>query len=116
MERETVLGALALAWLIASFLAMSRVIQRGRDLCDALEMRDPETYEALGRPRPTYFENPRRTRFARFVSQREYETLRDGALRADFEAYRKHEARIVVTTIASAVAIASLAAVLHFVA
>ena len=85
MEAETAIGIVALAWLVGSFLLMARSIRRGRELADALAARDPATYEALGRPRPGYFESVRRTRFSRFVGRREFEELVDGPLAAQFK-------------------------------
>ena len=109
MEYETALGLIALSWLIGSLLLMARCIRKGRDLADALAARHPETYEVLGRPRPGYFESVRRTRFAQFVGRREFENLVDGALVARFEAYRKAEARLIVSTVGSGATVAMLA-------
>lgn len=115
MESETVLGLAALIWLIGSLLLMARTIRVGRDLAEALATRHPETYEALGRPRPGYLESVRRTRFAQFVGQREFENLEDGWLSAEFEAYRKSEARLMVGILASGAVVALLAfATRHF--
>jgi hypothetical protein len=109
MEFEKVVGLVALAWLAGSFLLMARSIRTGRALAEALAARHPETYEALGRPRPGYLESARRTRFARFVGRREFENLRDGSLCAEFEAYRRSEARLVISVIASGAIVALLA-------
>jgi len=109
MDAETLVGLIALAWLIGSVLWMAWSIRRGRDLAEALAARHPATYEALGRPRPGYLDTARRTRFARFVGRREYETLADRSLTAQFEAYRKSEARLVVFIIASGAIVALLA-------
>jgi hypothetical protein len=65
---------------------MARSIRRGRGLADAIAARDPETYEALGRPRLGYFESLSRTWFSRFVGRRESEKLLDAPLSARFEA------------------------------
>ena len=89
MEFEKSLGLVALSWLVGSFLLMVGSLRRGRDVAEALATRHPATYEALGRPRPGYFESARRTRFAQFVGRREFENLVDGSLSAQFEAYRK---------------------------
>ena len=114
MESETAVGLVALSWLIGSFLLMARSIRSGRDLAEALAARHPATYEALGRPRPGYLESVRRTRFAQFVGRREFENLADGSLSAQFEAYRKSEARLVLSILASGVIVALLAfAVCH---
>jgi hypothetical protein len=108
MEPEKAIGIIALIWLVGSFLLMARSIRRGRELAEALAARDPETYEALGRPRPGYFESVRRTRFARFVGRREFEKLVDAPLSAQFEAYRKSEARLVLSILASGAFVALL--------
>jgi len=109
MDSETAVGLLALTWLVGSLLLMVRSIRRGRALAEALAVRHPATYEALGRPRPGYLESVRRTRFARFVGRREFETLADGPLRAELEAYRKSEARLVVSILVSGVVVVLLA-------
>ena len=108
MGLEKTVGLLALAWLVVSFLLMVRSIRRGRELAEALATRHPEEYEALGRPRPGYFESIRRTRFAQFVGRREFESLTDGALSAEFEAYRKSEARLILSILASGAVVALL--------
>ena len=109
MESEKVVGLIALGWLIGSFLLMARSIRRGRDLAEALATRHPATYEALGRPRPGYLESVRRTRFAQFVGRREFENLADASLPAQFEAYRKSEARLIVFILGSGVIVVLLA-------
>jgi hypothetical protein len=103
MEPEKAVGLIALGWLIGSFLLMARSIRRGRELAEELATRHPAVYEALGRPRPGYFESVRRTRFSQFVGRREFENLADVSLQAQFEAYRKSEARIVLCAIAAGV-------------
>jgi len=50
----------------------------------------------------------RRTRFSQFVGSREFEELADGSLSAEFEAYRKSEARLVLSILASGAAVALL--------
>ena len=114
MEPEKVLAVLAIVWLIASFLAMARSIRRGRELAEMLAVRHPETWEALGRPRPGYFESARRTRFSRFVGRREFEQLGDEILAAHFEVYRKNEARIVLSAILSGSVLALLVLALRY--
>jgi len=109
VRNETAVGLIALVWLVASVLLMARSIRRGQALADALATRHPATYESLGRPRPGYLESARRTRFARFVGRREYETLADASLRARFEAYRNSEARLIVSILASGTLVAVLA-------
>ncbi|KPK35498.1 MAG: hypothetical protein AMJ66_01025 [Betaproteobacteria bacterium SG8_40] len=114
MEPEKVLAVVAMIWLIASFLAMARSIRRGRELADMLAARHPQTWETLGRPRPGYFESARRTRFSRFVGHREFEQLGDEILAAQFEAYRKNEARIVLSAILSGSVLALLVLALRY--
>jgi hypothetical protein len=109
MESETIVGLAALIWLVGSFLLMARTIRVGRSLIEALAARHPATYEALGRPRPGYFESVRRTRFAQFIGRREFEKLSDASLSADFDAYRKSEARLIVGILASGAAVVLLA-------
>jgi uncharacterized membrane protein YhfC len=108
MDPEHGLAVIGLIWLIVSVLLMALSIRRGRELADALVSRHPETYKALGRPRPGFFENVRRTRFARFVGRREYEHIGDDALAAHFEDYRKSEARLLMSILASGGLIALL--------
>ena len=109
MESEKALGLMALAWLVGSLLLMVRSIRQGRDLAETLATRHPETYEALGRPRPGYLESVRRTRFAQFVGRREFENLADESLSPQFEAYRKSEARLILSILASGLVVALLA-------
>jgi len=96
MTAETTVGAIALAWLVGSVLAMLRSIRAGRDLAAILERQHPEVYEALGRPRPGVFASGSRLRFAQFVGKRRYQELADKTLAAQFDAYRRAEARLVV--------------------
>ena len=109
MESETLFGILALTWLAGSLLSMARMIRIGRSLADTLARRYPETYAALGRPRPSFFEGVRRTRFAQFVGRREFEDLPDRSLSARFDAYRKSEAWLIVIILASGGVIVLLA-------
>ena len=113
MEVEDLIGLAALIWLIGSLLLMARSIRGGRELAEELATRHPVTYEALGRPRPGYLESVRRTRFARFVGRREFENLADDSLSAQFEAYKKSEARLVLSILASGVIVVMLAFVLR---
>jgi hypothetical protein len=115
MISERDIAIVALAWLVGSFLLMARSIRRGRALADALALRHPAIYEALGRPRPGYFESARRTRFAQYVGRREFETLDDGWLCDELEAYRKSEARLVVSIIACGGVLAALVVVVRHV-
>jgi len=96
MEPEKVVGFIALGWLVGSVLLMARLIRRGRELAEAFATKDPETYEALGRPQPGFLYSARQSRFAQFLARREYETLDDPALSARFEDYRKAEARLLL--------------------
>lgn len=109
MESEKAVGLIALGWLVCSFLPMVRIIREGRDLAEALANRHPETYGALGRPRPGYFDSVRRTRFAQFVGRREFEQLADQSLSSRFEAYRRSEARLIASILASGAIVALLA-------
>jgi hypothetical protein len=106
MNPEKTVAYIALGWLIGSILLMSRSIQRGRDLAEELATRHPKTFENLGRPRPSFFESVRRTRFAQFVGRREFEDLSDEYLASQFEAYRKTEARLILSILALGVAVA----------
>lgn len=108
MGSEKAIAFVALGWLLGALLLMVRSIRRGRELAKSLAARHPETYEALGRPRPGYLHSVRRDRFARFVARREFERLRDPVLSAQFEAYRKAEARLVLSLLGSMVALALL--------
>ena len=99
MERGAAL--VAVAWLIGALLVMGRSIRHGRSLAEKLAERHPEAYEALGRPRPGYLYSVRRDRFAQFVARRGYETLSDPMLASEFDAYRKSEARSVISILAS---------------
>jgi len=113
MESEKALGLIALGWLVGSFLLMVRSIRHGRELAEALATRHPDTYDALGRPRPGYLDGVRRTRFAQFVGRREFEGLADESLSPQFEAYRKSEARLILAIIASGAILASFAFVVR---
>ena len=108
MDSEKAVGLVALGWLIGSLLLMARSIRSGRDLAETLAARHRATYEALGRPRPGYLESVRRTRFAQFVARREFEDLADAELSAQFEAYRKSEARLVLSIFVTGAGIALL--------
>ena len=109
MNPEKLFGFVALAWLVGSLLLMARSISRGRELAETLARRHPDTYEALGRPRPGYFESVRRTRFAQFVGRLEFEQLSDDLLSAQFESYRKSEARLILSILATGAFVALLA-------
>ena len=108
MGLEKSVALIALGWLIGSLLLMGRSIRKGRELAEKLAKRHPETYEALGRPRPGYLQSVRRDRFAQFVGRREFEDLADPDLSARFENYRKLEARILLSILASLVVVALL--------
>ena len=88
---------MAMTWLVRS-------VQYGRRLAEQLAQRDPDRYEALGSPRPGYFDSIRRNRFFRFVMQAEFRSLTDAALAEQFEAYRRTEIRglvVVISTLAA---------------
>lgn len=116
MEFEKAVGLVALGWLIGSVLLMGRLIRRGRELAAALAARYPETYEALGRPQPGYLQSARQRRFAQFVARREYEHIGDPALSAQFEDYRKAEARLLLALLAGLGVVALLVLAVHLVA
>lgn len=109
MNSEKALGLIALGWLIGAVLLATRLIRKGRELAEALAMRHPETYEALGRPQPSYLQSIQGSRFARFIAQREYENLGDPALAARFEDYRRAEARFLLLLLASLAGVGFLA-------
>ncbi len=108
MEFEKAVSLVAVGWLLGSFFLMARSIRRGRELAEALAARHPATYEALGRPRPGYLESVRRTRFSQFVGRRKFQNLADGALSAQFEAYRRSEAHLVLFILSSGAVVALL--------
>ena len=101
MELEKVVGFITLAWLIGAMLLLMRLVRRGRRLAAELAARHPETYEKLGRPQPGFLQSIRRSRFARFVANREYEDLGDSVLSTQFEDYKQAEARLLVFLLAS---------------
>jgi hypothetical protein len=109
MGLEKTLGFIALIWLVGSVLLMARSVREGCDLADELAKRHPEVYEALGRPRPGFFYSAERTRFAQYVGRRKFENLGDDTLSARFEAYRKREARIIVSVLSIGAILAALA-------
>ena len=106
MGSDKAAGLIALGWLIGALVLMARSIRRGRELAEALAMRHPETYEALGRPRPGYLQSVRRARFARFVARGEFQDLADPELSAQFEDYRRFEARLLLSLLVSLVVMA----------
>lgn len=101
MESDQVLGLIAVGWLITAILLAASLIRKGRKLAKALATQHPELYEALGRPQPGYLQSDRRSRFSQFIANREYENLDDPALSAQFEDYRKAEARLLLFLLAS---------------
>lgn len=115
MEPEKALGLIALAWLIGAMLLMMGSIRRGRELAQKLAARHPEVYEAIGRPLPGYLESVRRSRFAQFVARRQFENLGDPALAAQFETYRKYEARLILSLLASLLVVLLLVVVVRYV-
>jgi hypothetical protein len=96
MQSEDAIALLAAAWLACAGSLVVRSVQRGRALADMLAARHPEKYEALGRPRPSYFDSVRRGRFERFVMRCEYLVLDDPALVEEFERHRRSEVRLLV--------------------
>jgi hypothetical protein len=116
MDSDKVLGLIALGWLVGAVLLLARFVRRGQALAATLGTQHPETYEALGRPQPGYLQSVRRSRFARFVASREYENLGNSALSAQFEDYRKAEARLLLCLLASLGIVALLVFVVHHVA
>lgn len=105
---ERILAYVALGWLIGAWLLLVGSVRRARALADALAARHPEKYEALGRPRPGYFDSIRRDRFARFVGRREFQQLGDPPLIAEFEAHRKAETRLMIFILSTLAVIALL--------
>lgn len=105
---ENTLGALGLIWLVGSVLVMARSIRRGRDLVEVLARRHPVIYEEFGRPRPGYWTSARGRRFSQFLGRREHVALDDTSLAAEFEAYRKSEARLVVSIVVIGAVLATL--------
>lgn len=101
METEKILGLIAIGWLAGANILFVRLIRRGRLLTEELATRYPETYEALGRPRPGVLYSDRWSRFSRFLARREYENLDDPALAARFDAYRRAEARLLLILLVS---------------
>ncbi len=114
MEPETTVAFIALGWLITAALLMLRSVRRGRALADALAERNPDTYEALGRPQPDYFQSARGMRFARFIMQREYEKLDDAVLRTRFEEYRGAEMRLLVILLVTLIIVFLLMVAVRF--
>lgn len=86
-----VIAFLTFLAVFASMLVGS--VRRGRELCDELARRLPDAYGAFGRPRPGFFDSPRRNAYMRFVMQRQYEDLPDPALVEAFAALRRAEMR-----------------------
>lgn len=109
MDSEKALALVALIWLFGSVLLMARSIRIGRALTRQLARQDPETYEALGRPRPGFFYSARRSRFAQFLGRREYEDLTDRSLAEQFDAYRISETRLVLSVLVSGAFLGGLA-------
>jgi hypothetical protein len=101
MDLETAIAAAAAGWLAMAMGWLVRSVQYGRQLAEQLESRDPDRYEALGSPRPGYFDSVRRSRFSRFVMRAEFRSLTDPALVEQFEAYRRTEIRGLVVVLSS---------------
>ena len=105
---------MALAWLIGSILLMMHTVGQGRKLARRLAERHPRAYETLGRPLPGILQSARGRRFARFVARREFATLDDPALAAEFEAYKNREARVVIGLLASMLLVFGLVMIVRF--
>jgi len=105
---ENALGVIGLVWLVGSLLVMARSIRKGRELVDVLARRHPAIYEELEHPRPGYWASARGRRFAQFLGRREFADLDDALLVAEFETYRKSEARQVVSIVAIGAVLATL--------
>jgi hypothetical protein len=103
MEIEKVLGLIVVGWLIAAVLLMARLVRKGRKLMAVFATRYPETYEALGRPKPGFLQSARRSRFSEFISLRAYKDLCDPALCDQFEEYRKAEVCLLLCSLVSLV-------------
>lgn len=100
--------AVVCAWLFTSFALIGRSVSRGRRLSDDLAHRHPHLYEELGRPRPSWLQSVRRSRFERFVQGREYAALDDPVLKEAFETYRAAELRLLVFLIGSTCIVAGV--------
>jgi hypothetical protein len=74
---EEGIGIAGGVFLLLGFALLARSVRKGRDISELLEMRHPERFEALGRPRPGYFDSVQRTRFEQFILRREYRDLDD---------------------------------------
>jgi hypothetical protein len=64
-----------------------------------LALRRPERFEALGRPRPGWWDSIRRDRFFRFVMQRGHSDLGDPPLVERFERYRSMQVRFLALSL-----------------
>ena len=105
MDFGSAIGLVSAVWLVGALILMGRSIRRGQDLAEVLSRRYPEAYEALGRPRPGWFDSARRRRFARYVGNRLYEDLDDRRLSERFASHRRSEARALAWILASGVLI-----------
>ena len=114
MEPETTVAFLGLAWMIAAALLLMRSVRRGRAIAASLAERHPDTFEALGRPRPGYFQSRRSMRFARYIAKREYEKLGDVELRLRFEDYRDGEMHLLVVLLVTMGIVALLMLAVRF--
>ena len=115
MELDQILGLILLGWLVSAMVLISLLVRRGRKLTAFIKSRHPETYEELGRPRPGLWNSARRTRFARFIAQREFEELGDDRLSQACEAYRKAEIRVLLGIVISLAVVGSLVLTLRMV-
>lgn len=108
MELDQILGLILLGWLVSALVLIAMLIRRGRELVEMFESRHPEIYEELGRPQPSLWHSPRRTRFARFIAGREFEKLEDDRLSRACEGYRKTEIRVLLGIVVSLAVVGSL--------
>lgn len=99
MSEETV-GAAGALYLAISMVLIVVWVRRGREVADLLALRHPDRYESLGRPRPGYFDSPRRTRFVMYLARREYVELADPPLVHEFEELRRFERRMMTLLMA----------------
>ncbi len=116
MDLESAIAAAAAGWLAVAMGWLVRSVQYGRRLAEQLELRDPGRYEALGSPRPGYFDSLRRSRFSRFVMQAEFRSLTDAALVEQFTAYRQTEIRGLVVVLSTLAALGAAVLWLEYIA
>lgn len=113
MSEET-LGAAGAVYLAISMVWITVWVRRGQELAARLALRHPDRYEALGRPRPGYFDSPQRTRFARYLAAREYRELPDPPLVEEFEELRRFERRMMTVLMVGLGALGIAIAILRY--